>query len=233
MIAIIGNGNVASHLNKALGDKTEVVSVNSHTLANLPDNADVILICVTDSAIKQVVQKLPETKAIIAHTSGSVGLDIFEGKSCETGVFYPLQTFSKEKPLNYEEIPVFIEGSSSEAVRKLKNLASLFSKDVREADSKARRQIHLASVFACNFTNALAGIAEELLQETGVDFSVLIPLLKETVNKLEILSPKAAQTGPAVRKDMEILKKHLSMLETKPEIQKIYSEISELIISSH
>ncbi|MCH5235208.1 MAG: DUF2520 domain-containing protein [Muribaculaceae bacterium] len=227
MIAIIGNGNVASHLHTALKDKTEVVLVNSRTLEGLPENPDIVLISVSDNAIEEVAQRLPKTDAIVAHTSGSTPMTIL--KEDKIGVFYPLQTFTKGVELNYSEIPVFIEGSSPTVVEKLKELAQLFSNDVREADSESRRKLHLASVFACNFTNALAGISEEILKDSGIDFSVILPLMRQTLNKLGKLSPKEAQTGPAVRGDTVVMDKHLDMLESKPEFQHIYKQFSKII----
>ena len=233
MIAIVGSGNVATHLYKALKDRTEVCLVNPHSLEGLPSKADIILISVKDKAIGEVVNNLPGSNAIIAHTAGSVPMEILKGKSEHYGVFYPLQTFSKDIELNYSEIPVFIEGSTPETIKNLKETASLFSEKVLEADSQARKQLHLASVFACNFSNALAGIAQGILNESDLDFSVLIPLMKQTVDKLEKLSPKDAQTGPAVRGDIQIMENHLKMLQNQPLLQEIYSLLSSYIRKNH
>lgn len=229
MIAIIGNGNVGSHLYLALKGKTQVKLINPHTLEGLPENPEVIIICVTDDTIREVAKKLPPSTAIIAHTSGSVPLSALDFLDNPTGVFYPLQTFTKGVKLDYSEIPVFIEGSNENTANELKKIASLFSLDVREADSEARRQLHLASVFACNFTNALAGIAKDLLHESGTDFSALFPLMKQTVNKLAFKSPKEAQTGPAARGDFKVIEKHLEMLNRRPDLQEIYSSLSKII----
>lgn len=232
MIAIIGSGNVASHLYEALKDKTDVVIINPHTLEGLPSKVDIFLIAVADSAIRQVAERLPVTMdALVAHTAGSVSMDILDSVSLSYGVFYPLQTFSKNLILNYKEIPVFIEGNNSEAIKKLKNLASLFSDKIFEADSEKRKQLHLASVFACNFTNALMGVADELLRQSDFDFSVVLPLLSQTVKKLETLSPEQAQTGPASRGDTSVLADHLNMLDKFPEYQQIYKIISDIIVS--
>lgn len=229
MVAIIGRGNVASHLFSALKDKTEVCLVNPHTFENYPQDPDIVLICVSDNAIEEVVNKLPISNSIVAHTAGSIPMDILKGKTSDYGVFYPLQTFSKDAILDYSEIPVFIEGSSPETVKKLKELASLFSKEIKEADSQTRKSLHLASVFACNFTNALAGIAEGLLKKSGIEFSVLFPLIKQTVNKLELMSPKEAQTGPAKRGDTKVMMSHMEMLSESPDLGEIYSLLSSLI----
>ena len=226
-IAIVGNGNVACHLYKALKNKSEVKMVNSRTLKELPEDSDVILISVTDNSIEEVSKKILPTDAIVAHTAGSVPMTILQGK--KIGVFYPLQTFTKGVELNYKEIPVFIEGSDPEVVQKLKEVAALFSQYVKEADSEVRKTLHLASVFACNFTNALAGVSEDILKDSGIDFSAILPLMRQTINKLEKISPGEAQTGPAARGDSKVIETHLKMLESKPEYQEIYNQISNII----
>ena len=229
MVTIIGRGNVASHLYQALKDKTEVTVVNPRTLEELPAESDFIIISVSDNAIREIVEKLPPTDAIVAHTAGSVPMECLKGASDNFGVFYPLQTFTKGITLDYSKIPVFIEGSSPEVVSSLKRLAVLFSENVREADSEKRKNLHLASVFACNFTNAMASISRSLLEDAGVDFSALVPLMQQTVNKLQDVSPEKAQTGPAVRGDTNVMESHLKMLENRRDLQQIYSILSQYI----
>ena len=226
-ITIIGNGNVANHLYSAFKGAADVNKVDSRTLDGLNQPMDVILICVSDNAIEEVASRVADIDAIIAHTSGSVSLSALKGK--KTGVFYPLQTFTKGVELDYKEIPVFIEGSDPSTVSKLKEVGSLFSNKIIMADSESRKKLHLASVFACNFTNALAGISEETLKDTGIDFSVILPLMKQTINKLYKLSPKEAQTGPAVRGDNNVIEDHLKMLASNPGVQEIYKQLSQLI----
>ena len=233
MVAIVGRGNVASHLFIALKDKVNVCLVNPHSLEGLPEKPEFILLAVSDNAIEEIVKKLPSSDSIIAHTSGSISIDSLKEKGKNYGVFYPLQTFTKGIELDYSEIPVFIEGSNSLTISKLKKLASLFTNDIREADSEARRKLHLASVFACNFTNALAGVGKDLLEGTNIDFSALLPLMKQTVNKLQYLSPSEAQTGPAVRGDSIVMQKHLRMLQSNPLLQDIYNIFSTLILNNH
>ena len=229
MISIIGNGNVATHLYNALKDKTEISIINSRSLETLPQNTDVILICVSDNAISEIVSKLPSSDAIIVHTSGSIPMDILKKYGLEYGVFYPLQTFTKGIDLEYSEIPVFIEGSSERVVEKLKEIASLFSNDIHNADSEMRRKLHLASVFACNFTNALARISQSLIEKSGIDFSVLRPLMKQTIKKLDVISPEEAQTGPAVRGDSIVIDKHLEMLSDHPDLKMLYQQMTKII----
>lgn len=229
MISIIGNGNVATHLYNALKDKTEISIINSRSFETLPQNTDVILICVSDNAISEIVSKLPPSDAIIVHTSGSIPMDILKKYGLEYGVFYPLQTFTKGIDLEYSDIPVFIEGSSERVVEKLKEIASLFSNDIHNADSETRRKLHLASVFACNFTNALARISQSLIEKSGIDFSVLRPLMKQTIKKLDVISPEEAQTGPAVRGDSIVIDKHLEMLSDHPDLKMLYQQMTKII----
>lgn len=249
-ISIIGTGNVASHLYKALSelntsaciadtpDKAtpsalDIIIVNSRTLEALPEKSDIILIAVKDDAIAQVAARVAGRATVIAHTSGSVSIDTLKGYAEQYGVFYPLQTFSKEKELDYKEIPFFIEGSSPFAADTLTNLARLISDKVYAADSDKRKRIHIAAVFACNFANHLVGIADDILKENGMDYSVLLPLMKETVGKLYILPPSEAQTGPAVRNDTTVMKAHEEMLTDKPEYLDIYHTLSQSIITRH
>lgn len=229
MIAIIGSGNVAVHLYKALSDNVPTLLINPHTLEGLPKDADIILIAVADKAIEEVAGKIKNKNSVIAHTSGSIPMDVLKNVGKNIGVFYPLQTFSKGREINYKEIPLFLEGNSSETIFKLKKLGSLFSDNIYEADSAKRKKLHLASVFACNFTNALASVSEKLLENTGYDFKVLQPLMKETIQKLETLSPGEAQTGPAVRKDEKVIEDHKKMLEDQPDLKLLYSIFSDYI----
>lgn len=229
MIAIIGSGNVAVHLYKALSDKVPTLLINPHTLEGLPKDADIILIAVADKAIEEVAGKIKNKNSVVAHTSGSIPMDVLKNVGKNIGVFYPLQTFSKGREINYKEIPLFLEGNSSEIIFKLKKLGSLFTNNIYEADSAKRKKLHLASVFACNFTNALASVSEKLLENTGYDFKVLHPLMKETIQKLETLSPGEAQTGPAVRKDEKVIEDHKKMLEDQPDLKLLYSIFSDYI----
>ncbi|MCH5230039.1 MAG: DUF2520 domain-containing protein [Muribaculaceae bacterium] len=229
MISIIGSGNVATHLFKALGGKTQVELIEPHSLKGLNLNSELIILAVADEAISQILPKLKETSSIIVHTSGSVDMECLKEKNREYGVLYPLQTFSKNLEMNYDDIPFFIEASSPSVEDKLKDIASLITKNVRYANSQARKQLHLASVFACNFTNALAGVAKELLSETDIEFSVFMPLLRQTVEKLKYLSPKEAQTGPAIRNDRKIIRAHLDMLGKEPELKALYELLTKRI----
>lgn len=237
-ISIIGTGNVATHLFKALSQyailppDSSIRIINSRTLNDLPDHSDLILISVKDDAIGSVAQRVTGKADMIAHTSGSVSIDILRDCAKHYGVFYPLQTFSKNSELNYLEIPFFIEGNDAETVSNLKTIAQSISSKVFEADSSKRKRLHIAAVFACNFSNHLVAIADDLLQEDGMDYKVLLPLLKETVRKLDTLPPKDAQTGPAVRNDQKVISSHEDMLADHPDRLAIYRLLSSSILSS-
>lgn len=165
---IIGRGNVASHLIKAFFGKCDVIEVNPRTLEGFDPEADVTLISVSDAAIPSVLDRLPESRGIIAHTSGSTDMSVFKDRKEPHGVFYPLQTFTKDKPLDYARIPFFIEADSEETADALRELARMISESVYDADSEKRRNLHVASVFACNFVNHLWSIADEYLEKNGL-----------------------------------------------------------------
>lgn len=236
IINIIGSGNVAFHLSKAFNHSAgiEVNLVEPHSLDGLRTDAEVSIIAVSDTAISEVIAHLPEMKGIIAHTSGSTPLSIFEdSKIRKFGVFYPMQTFSKSKPLNYKDIPFYIEGCDDGVAQTLFSLASLISTHVRFADSQQRRALHVAAVISCNFVNHLWTLSSLFLKEYGLNFADFLPLIEETFNKVKSLSPKEAQTGPAVRGDLSIVNSHLQLLEERPETKAIYQILSESIYNIH
>ena len=237
-IAVVGKGNVGTHLFKAFSNTCNTLLIDSRTLDNLDWDSDLVLIAVSDDAIKEVAkalsQKLRGFNGIIAHTAGSVGMCVLKEYFPRYGVFYPLQTFSKHKSeMAYHDIPVFLEGSDSKVLEILKDYASHVSENIYEVDSMQRMKIHIASVFACNFANSLYDIASEILNDQEVPFSLLLPLIHETVDKLSYLPPKESQTGPAVRNDTNVIKKHLDALSSTPEFKDIYNILSTYIINRH
>ncbi len=246
-IVIIGAGNVATHLSKALlkagnsikliYSKTEVsaktlakeLNVNYTTNVELIDNeADLYIFAVSDNAIADLALNLDIKSKNVVHTAGSVPLSVFNGAK-NYGVFYPLQTFSKSREVNFKEVPLCIEANNSEFNQTLTELASKISESVWQIDSVKRKQLHLSAVFACNFVNHMYALAKELIGQEEIDFEILHPLIKETAIKATTMEPKLAQTGPALRNDTESLEKHLELLSSYPEIQKIYRTISESI----
>ena len=228
-IDIIGRGNVATHLYNALSNVSDVLIVNPHEPNCSRIDCDLCIICVSDNAIEKIASQLADYNAIIVHTSGSIPMSVLERKKGGYGVFYPLQTFTKGTELNYSEIPFFIEASDAQTKEILWNVASLISKKLYDADSEARKRLHLASVFACNYVNHMFYIADQILNESSFDLSVLMPLINQTVEKVAKITPYNAQTGPARRGDSEVTDKHINMLSDKPDLANIYSSLANSI----
>ncbi len=247
-VTVIGAGNVGWHMAKAFYQTginvLDVVSgtqLHAEELAKIvsaiPRNEidsierepDLFLLCVKDDLLNEIIGKFSVTKAIVAHTSGSTGTVIFQNRVRNYGVFYPLQTFTRGNEMTYHTIPFLVEGASVQTAQQLKGLADRISGIVYEADSEARRKMHIAAVFACNFSNHLAAIANDLLLETGLRFELLNPLMEETIQKLITMDPASAQTGPAVRNDNNTIEKHMITLEGRPEEQQLYGLLTESI----
>jgi len=251
-IAVIGTGQVANHLATAWYNAGQhIVAVcgrnrpKAEQLAKLTEaavctdfthidaiDADVYLIAVADDAISGVVEQLPYLRGLVAHTSAFAEMKVLD-KFGQKGVIYPLQTFSESRQLDYRRIPFFIEGSSAEQREVLAALASCLSDVVIPADVNMRRKYHLAAVFACNFSNHMFSIAEELLSDAGLSFELLKPLIIETAAKATDMKPKDAQTGPAKRNDKQTMSAHLHMLNMNPSYQDLYRQLSQLIHQFH
>ena len=242
-IVIIGSGNVAYHLAKAFTQNNIEVSqifgrneVELNKISeelNIPystkelADADLYLISVSDSAVEQVSDLIRTEKALVAHTSGSLPIETLNGDYRKAS-FYPLQTFSKTKILDYSKIPFFIEAENQIDEKSLFELASLISDNVETSDYEKRKYIHLTAVFACNFVNHLFARAKEISDSQDLDFNYFVPLIDETVEKIHHLEPKSAQTGPAVRGDERVLKLHEDLI-TDEEHLKIYQLMNESI----
>lgn len=242
-IVIIGSGNVAFHLAKAFTQNNIEVSqifgrneVELNKISeelNIPystkelADADLYLISVSDSAVEQVSDLIKTEKALVAHTSGSLPLEILKGNYRKAS-FYPLQTFSKTKNLDYSKIPFFIETENQIDEKSLFELASIISENVETSDYEKRKYIHLTAVFACNFVNHLFARAKEISDSQDLPFQYFIPLIDETVEKIHHLEPKLAQTGPAVRGDERVLKLHEDLITDKEHL-KIYQLMNESI----
>ncbi len=249
-IVIIGSGNVAWHLAPSLAKVGEVVEVCSRRMshavalrdAGVPsavasDNlgavvadADFYIIAVSDDRISEVAKSIPAVSGIVAHTSGSVPLEALAPHP-RRGVFYPLQTFSKEAKIDISEVPFMIEGSDPRTAVQLCELAEKLSKRVVEADSALRRRVHVAAVFACNFPNFLWTQAARLLKADGLDLSLMQPLLQATLDKALALGPEEAQTGPARRGDSGVIASHLASLP--PDAAEIYKLLSDHISKAY
>ena len=253
-VSFVGAGNLAWHLAPALDNVgypvREVYSQNPKHAAALvgrlyeahvnisldfsASSSKIFIISVSDDAIEEVVQKLvvPDD-AIVVHTSGSQPLSILDDSGSQNmGVFYPLQTFSKAKKINFKDVPIFIESESSDVEKILIKMAKALSGNVKRINSEQRKALHVAAVFASNFSNHMLTIAREIAEQNNLDFTVLKPLIAETLNKSLEIGPKKAQTGPAVRGDFEILERHMQFLSEAPELAELYKVISQHIIDS-
>nr|MDE7420908.1 DUF2520 domain-containing protein [Muribaculaceae bacterium] len=209
-IAVIGTGNVGTQFARIFG----VVPISPRTLNGLPDDADLYIIAVSDAAVKEVAEKLPETTGVVAHTTGSVPMDALNSVKCKGfGVIYPFQTISKKRQLPPEKIPLLLEASDPKTLDIIKAAATEagFS-NIEFADSEKRRRVHLTGTFACNFTNAMIAVSQKILSQSGISQSIIQPLVEETIEKLKDLPAKDAQTGPAARKDIPTLNSHLKLL---------------------
>lgn len=233
-IDIIGRGNVATHLYNALiSIGYDVKLQNPHSEGDLRRDTDLALICVSDNAIQEVSDRISRmdhgSNMILAHTSGSTSISILGEYKGARGVFYPMQTLSKDVALDYTRIPLFIEGSDVATEQLLLELAQRISEISTKCDSEQRRKLHVASVFCCNFTNHLWALASEYLHEAGIEFHKMQPLIEETVRKAFEANPRDVQTGPAVRGDSKTMDAHLHALSDYPEMQEIYKILSNSI----
>ena len=245
-IGIIGSGNVAQHLIVALqktihkGAEIEITTVFSRKktpISNLLDTsiicyewdklkeADIYLIAVSDNAIADVSDKIPFINKLVVHTSGALSLNAINAKN-RKGVFYPLQTFTKNVAVHFKSIPICIESETIADLKLLKEVANSISDSVYEINSGQRKALHVAAVFVNNFTNNLYKIGNDICTENNIPFEILLPLIKETAEKITRLSPLEAQTGPAIRNDEKTINSHLEFLtnENQKNIYKILTQ---------
>lgn len=250
-ITFVGAGNLATHLAPALAAAGhQIVGIFSRTLtaaerlcqivgqgsevtndiASLTP-ADLYVISVTDTALSDIASAWPWhcRDGIVIHTSGSVPMNVLQSTGERYGVLYPMQTFSKDKTLSFIDIPCFIEGNNEEVLSKIYEVASGISNNVSELNSDDRRYLHMAAVFACNFSNHMVALAYEMLEQHHVEPKCLLPLIDETCIKLHHLHPHDGQTGPARRRDEGVISQHLEALKDNPELYDIYTFMSESI----
>lgn len=250
-ITIIGAGNVATHLTKRLYKKghdilqifnrslenatllaNEVNTTSTNNWQEINLESDIYIISISDDAIRSVAEQLSKIlpqSAIIAHTSGATSSKIFELSFENYGVFYPLQTFSKNRQADFEKLPFCIDGSNESTQNQLVTLANSICPNVYLIDDKQRSVLHVAAVFANNFTNYLIAISEQIIAKENIPFDLLKPLINETVAKINENTPKSMQTGPARRGDNETLEKHQKYLEKYPDYRKVYELLSTYI----
>lgn len=248
-VVMIGAGNLATHLSQALKHAGhEVLQVYSRTetsartLAELLGcpyttdlsavvDADVYVFSVKDTVLQQLAETLcPQKRGrVFLHTAGSMPMSLFSSVAEHYGVLYPMQTFSKSRPVDFSEIPCFIEASDETTLAVVDSLAKSVSKRVYAMDSERRRYLHLSAVWACNFVNHCYDIASELLEKHDIPFDVLLPLIDETARKVHELSPHEAQTGPAVRFDENVMNAQQQLMDGDTLRQELYRKLSESI----
>lgn len=244
-IVFIGAGNLATNLALELIKHSYIISqVYSRTIesaqilaqlidskatnntSKIENDADLYIFSIKDSALEDLLQDIPSNNGIWVHTSGSIPMGIFEKYNKNFGVIYPFQTFSKQRRVEFSNIPVFIEANTEENYNKLYNIFSHISGKVSQLSSDKRKYIHLTGVFACNFVNHLYHISSDILKKENIPFDIVLPLIDETASKVHDMSPKDAQTGPAIRYDKNIIDKHLSLIEDS-RTKEIYRLMSE------
>lgn len=254
-ISLIGSGRVATHLANVLAESHQIVQIYSRQYAHaeqlaemvkadainqieqIQSNIDLLIIAVSDQSIAQVIEQvtnyLPDV--LIVHTSGSTDLKVLTQFHTRAGVFYPLQTFSLERDVDWLATPLFVEASTDEDLEILNGLAQNLSQSVYLYSSAQRLSLHLAAVFACNFSNYCYDMAKQVTDAEQVDFSLLYPLIVETAQKATQNDPRTMQTGPAMRGDQNILQMHKTMLESaqQNELKSVYTLLSEQILQQH
>lgn len=247
-IVVLGSGNVATHLFRAFSasEDIRIKQVYNHSRKSLHyfenkaeittdtseiAEADIYLLALKDDVIPEVAGKLKNKNGLIVHTSGSVALEALS-PCIRKGVFYPLQTFSKDNEVDYSEIPFCLEANKPEDLELLKELAGKISGKSYEISSQQRKKLHLSAVFVCNFVNHLYAVGEQICQKSEIPFEILKPLIRETANKVQHSSPARVQTGPAIRDDRSTLSAHLELLESS-EDKKIYEILTSAIQSFH
>ena len=247
-VTLIGAGNLATQLGKSLKKTGVTISqVYSRTeesartlgelleaewltdIKSLRNEADVYIFSVKDGALSELITEVCKGRGdkLFLHTAGSMPMSCFEGKALHYGVFYPMQTFSKSKDVNFERIPVFIEGNSIETENVIRSLANKLSQRVIRLSSADRKYLHLAAVWACNFTNYCYTVASDILSEHDIPFDVMLPLINETTEKIQHIGSKAAQTGPAVRGDKNVMSQQLELMSDRADLQELYKMLSK------
>lgn len=246
-VSIIGSGNVAMVLGrkikaagheilqvysrnlkdaKILADELQCDAVNDWHM--ITDTATIYLIALSDAAIGEAAEKMAIKKALVVHTAGSVSIDILKNCSANYGVLYPLQSLRKEKT-GYENIPLLVDGNTADDLCLIEDFAATISKQVQKANDDYRLKLHVAAVFANNFTNHLYSLAAKYCEQEQVAFSLLQPLIEETARRLKDNHPRLMQTGPAARNDQPTIENHLLLLAKYPHLQTIYEMMTKSI----
>ena len=246
-VVLIGAGNVATQLSYALEEAGfSIVQIFSRSiqsaqplaeefktgfttsLKEITTEADLYIFAIKDDALPAVIAAMPANKGIWVHTSGSLPIDLFSGYTDTYGALYPLQTISKQRETDLSKVYFFVEGNTEHVATALFDIADKISGRVRMMTSETRKYLHLAAVFACNFSNHLYVIASQILEKQGIDWHVLLPLIDETAHKLYFMHPEQAQTGPAVRDDLSIMALHQSLIDDE-RTRHLYEVLSKSI----
>ena len=213
---------------KSLADSCKAIWSND---LRFQDSTDVIIVAVPDHKLKIVLDSLIcNTKTLVVHTAGSFGLDVYPSHIKRKGIFYPLQTFSKNRKINFQGLPFLLEASDNESAELLKSMAETIHGKVYFVNTQQRIMLHLAAVFVCNFTNHMLTTGKEVALKAGFPFEILTPLITETISKALDSGPENSQTGPAVRHDKNTIEKHLELLSFSPGMQRIYKDLTQSII---
>ncbi len=249
-VCFIGAGKLATQLSKAMRMVGyDIVQIYSRTeesakslakdlqcayttnVDTLTTEADLYICALKDSVITEVLSKAEgfSDGKVLVHTAGSMPLDVLARYTENYGVLYPMQTFSKKKEIDFSKVPFLIEGSNNKVIESLKNIAEKFNSKSYIISSEDRKKIHLAAVFVSNFANHVYALGSDLVKSANVPFEVLLPLIDETAEKVHYMSPKEAQSGPAVRNDRNVIEMHRSMLKEDVNLLKIYEMMSESI----
>lgn len=246
-IVLVGAGNVATHLGRALMEAGhDILQVYSRTMSSssqlaavvgampvdnvedLTASADVYIISVKDSVLAELLPRLCKGReeAVFLHTAGSMPMNVFAGMALHFGVLYPMQTFSKQRQVDFSEVPCFLEANDERASSVVRQLAEGISNHLYDLDSDGRKFLHLSAVWSCNFVNHCYDVAGQVLQRHNIPFSVLLPLIDETARKVHELSPREAQTGPAVRYDENVIRSQAQLLKENPLLKDLYERMS-------
>ena len=250
-ISFIGAGNVATNMAINLHNSgNEIVEVYARTpgsgrkicrqtgarevdlLAKLSSQVELFIAAIPDDQYASLLAEYPIPATPIVHTSGSLALDVLKVRTPVSGVFYPLQTFTVDVDKSFRDVPMCIEASEPDFQSVLMALAATISNRVYAVNSEQRKTLHLAAVFANNFSNRMYGIAEELLEQEGLSFEILKPLIRETAEKILTGSPEQVQTGPAARNDKKVIQNHLKILHSKSAYREIYKLITASILAT-
>jgi len=243
-IILLGAGNVGHHLSKAFNKSTEIdlvqwysrdnskVSYNDIDIEIINDlskikSADIYIISISDSYVGEISKKLNVSEKLVVHTSGSLDLSIIDSKN-RRGVFYPLQTLSKNKEIELAKVPICIESENNKDLVLLETISKYIGCKTYKIDYNERKILHLAAIFSNNFVNHMFTIAKEILDDKNLDFNILKPLINETVDKIHKLDPENVQTGPAIRNNSEIILNHIKTLK-KDDHKKLYELMTKLI----